>query len=85
MLERTLTPKFAIPFLIKSTLRLMPVIAGIPFWTITLMIGEPCRQEGPLPVGIPLSKEFRRGELDGRKSLPFPLSGSCFIPHLSSS
>ena len=44
--------------------------------------------EGLFPVGVPLSKKFRRGELDGREPLLFPLdsrffSGSCLIPHSS--
>ena len=44
--------------------------------------------EGLFPVGVPSSKEFRRGELDGREHLPFPLdsrffAGSCFIPQLT--
>ena len=30
------------------------------------------------PVGVPLSKEFRRGELDGREPFPFPLDASLF-------
>ena len=38
MLQRTLDPKCAIPCLIRRTLRWMPVITGIPFWTI----GEAC-------------------------------------------
>ena len=36
--------------------------------------------------GVPLSKDFHRGEPDGREPFPFPLDsrlipGSCFIPH----
>ena len=41
-----------------------------------------------VPVGVPLSKKFRRGEVGCREPFPFPLDsrlvfGSCVIPHLS--
>ena len=44
--------------------------------------------EIPFPVGVPLPKEFHRGELHGREPFSFPLdsrlsSGSCFIPHFT--
>ena len=43
--------------------------------------------EGLFPGGVPRSKEFRRGELDGREPVPVALDsrlccGSCFIPLL---
>ena len=76
MLERTLIRKLAIPFLTKGTLRWVAVITSIPSWTITLFIkrrmsaGFPFLQDLFLS-GVPLSKEFRRGELDSREPLPF--------------
>ena len=52
------------------------MLAGFPFLQVFFL------------VGVPLSKECRRGELDGHNPFPFLLdsrlfSGSCFIPHLS--
>ena len=69
MLERTLSSKFAIPFFIKRTLRWMPVIT---FLTRRSMLAR------LFPVGVLLSKEFRRGELNGREPFSFSL-GFSFI------
>ena len=82
------------PCFMKETLRWTPVIIEISFRTISLFTKRSTSAGFPFLNDIfscrevPLSKEFRRGELDGRVSSPFPLdcrffSGSCFIPHLS--
>ena len=86
MLQSTFTPKFAIPSLMKGTLRWMPAITERSF-----LDNHPFCQRSTspflkdfFPACVPFSKEFRRGEPDAREPLPFPLdsrvfSGSCFI------
>ena len=75
MLKRTLTHMFAVPCMMKRTLSRMPIITSIPSWTVTLCEREASWLdfflEGLFLVGVPFTKEFRRGELDGREPLSF--------------
>ena len=43
MLQRALSPTFAIPAVMHGTLRWMPIIKGSHLWTITLLVGKACR------------------------------------------
>ena len=63
----------------------MPIITKIPFWTMTFQKSKQlgCFSLRFVPVGLPVSKELRLGELDGREPFPIPwdyrfFSGSCF-------
>ena len=77
VLERTIATKLAIPLLMKSTLKWMPVITSIPFWKITMKrakhVGGFSFAEGQSPIGVALYMEFLGGELDGSEPSPFPL------------
>ena len=93
LLKRAFVPKFAIPFVHARNSRV-----GASNHKHSLLDKHPFKKEkhvGWFPFlqracscRGPFSKEFRRGELDGREPFPFPLgsrffSGSCFIPHLT--
>ena len=93
MLKRTLTPKFAVPFFdgrntqVDGSIHKHSPCGQSPFFRseacwLVLLSWKTFSCRGPF------SEECRRGELDGRDALPFPLpslslSGSCFVPLLS--
>ena len=82
LLDGTLPPKFVIPILRKKTYRLVchkhPLLDSRPRTKRSMLACFPFLRTF-FPFGAPLSKEFLRGELDGREPFPFPVDSRFFV------